>query len=109
MVSVLRRLSHIALRIFIIYLVSFIMDQRDLSEELLVCDSAVEHDIAEILATPVKAIAGQVMIVLLCFADHSLSINYVHCGQYNTFRVTCLGYCKSWLLGACTYASHKKQ
>ena len=75
MVSVLRRLSHIALHLLFIYLVSFIMDKRDHSEELLHDGSTADSDAAEVLATPVKGIAGQVMIALNYMTLYFVSAN----------------------------------
>ena len=60
-----RPVVRIALRILFIFLTLYnIMDERNLSEELLSSEGAAESDVAELLATSVKGIAGQVMIII---------------------------------------------
>lgn len=53
----------IALHIVFVCLTLYMMDERNLTEELL--SSGAASEAAELLATPVKGIAGQVMITIM--------------------------------------------
>ena len=56
-----KKLTVIALHILVIHLTSYLVEEKDMSEGVL---STADLDVAEVLATPVKGVAGQVMNLL---------------------------------------------
>ena len=58
-----KKLTLIALHILVIHLTSYLVEEKDMSEGVVSMRTA-DLEVAEVLATPVKGVAGQVMNLL---------------------------------------------